>query len=73
MQISELAISKIRGNNKAINALGYAFDRGYKTIENWLEGRNIILTTPTAVEIIKKETGLTDKEILTKSEAKATA
>ena len=64
MQISDIAIKKIKGNNRAINALGYSFDKGYKTIENWLRDKDIRLTTPTAVSIIKKETGLSEKEIL---------
>jgi hypothetical protein len=39
------------------------FDKHYKTIENWLKEKNIILTTPKAVDIIKAETGLTEDEI----------
>ena len=39
------------------------FDKHYKTIENWLKEKNIILTTPKAVAIIKAETGLTEEEI----------
>lgn len=64
MQISDKAVQKIKGNHKAYNALGYAFDKSYKTIENWVKDKDIRLTTPTALEIIKAETGLTEEEIL---------
>jgi hypothetical protein len=52
-----------------------AFDRGQNTIENWMASKDIRLTTPTAVVIIKEETGLTDAEILEeeKTEEQATA
>jgi hypothetical protein len=41
-----------------------AFDRGQNTIENWMASKDIRLTTPTAVQIIREETGLQNEEIL---------
>jgi hypothetical protein len=73
MGITDVAKTKMKGNNKVINALGYAFNRGGKTIENWIEDKHIILTTPLAVEIIKRETGLTEDQILTPTEVKLPA
>lgn len=64
MKITQQAIDKIRGNNSAIGRLMQAFDRGQKSIEVWMNNKDIRLTTPTAVQIIQEETGLSEDEIL---------
>jgi hypothetical protein len=64
MIITDKAISGIKGSNRCIGRLMIAFDRGQNTIENWMHDKDIRLTTPTAVQIIKEETGLVDEEIL---------
>lgn len=63
MQISDKAIEVLKGNHKALAALSYKFDKHAKTIENWLNNKDIRLTTPIAIDIIKAETGLSDSEI----------
>jgi hypothetical protein len=68
MIVSDKAIEMIKGNNKLMGRLMIAFDRGQNTIENWMASKDIRLTTPTAVQIIKEETGLTEQEILEKEE-----
>lgn len=62
--ISHRALSLIPKNNRLIGRLMIAFDRGQNTIENWIESKDVRLTTPTAVQIIAEETGLSDQEIL---------
>ena len=57
--ISDRAIEAVRGNNRAMGRFVADFDKHYKTIENWLKEKKIILTTPKAVA----ETGLTEDEI----------
>jgi hypothetical protein len=64
MTIADKAIECIKGNNKLMGRLMIAFDRGQNTIENWMASKDIRLTTPTAVQIIREETGLQDEEIL---------
>jgi hypothetical protein len=64
MQISDKAAGMIKGNNRLIGRLMIAFDRHSKSIEDWAESRDIRLTTPTAVQIFKEETGLAESEIL---------
>ncbi len=64
MQISEKAIESLKGNHKALASLSYKFDKHAKTIENWLISKDIRLTTPLAIEVIKAETGLSEDEIL---------
>lgn len=64
MQITENAIGKIKGNNIALGALCMAFNRHMKTIEAWVTDKNMMLTTPKAVDVIKEHTGLTEDQIL---------
>ena len=64
MIISDKGISVIKGNNKLLGNLMMAFDRSQNTIENWMASKDVRLTTPTAVQIIKEHTGLSEEEIL---------
>lgn len=66
MAISNLAAGKIKGNYKLIGLLMGAFNKHQKTIETWADDRNMLLTTPTAVQIISEVTGLSEDEILEK-------
>lgn len=72
MTISDKAIEAIKGNNRLMARLMMAFDRGQNTIENWMASKDIRLTTPTAVQIFREETGLTDSEILEEEKISAT-
>lgn len=71
MTVTDKAIEGIKGNNRLMGRLMIAFDRGQNTIENWMASKDIRLTTPTAVQIIKEEAGLTIEEILEEDEAVA--
>lgn len=62
--ISNVAVEKIKGNNILIAKLMIAFDRSQNTIENWLAYKDIRLTTPLAIQIIKEESMLLENEIL---------
>lgn len=66
--VTESAIGIIKKNRKCINLLGYEFNAHTVTVERWIEENEPDgkLTTPTAVKVISKETGLTKSEILTK-------
>lgn len=64
MIVTDKAIEGIKGNNKLMGRLMIAFDRGQNTIENWMASKDIRLTTPTAVQIIKEETGLAECDII---------
>lgn len=69
--MTDKAIEGIKGNNRLMGRLMIAFDRGQNTIENWMVSKDIRLTTPTAVQIIREETGLRDEEILEEEEVAA--
>ena len=65
MTISAKAKQKIAENRTIVEAgLMIAFSKSNATIKRWLDGDNIILTTPKDVQVLKKETGLTEKQIL---------
>lgn len=64
MQLSKKAADAIKDSNKLMGLLMGAFNKGQKTIENWIEGKDIRLTTPLAVELIAQETGFAQDEIL---------
>lgn len=62
--ISNKAVKKMTGNQRLIGRFMVLFNKSSKTIERWIEDRDIRFTTPQAVIIIKEETGLTDSQIL---------
>lgn len=64
MQLTQKAISIVKGNNQLIGALMAAFNRGQKTIEDWAESKDVRLTTPTAVKIFCEVGGLRENEVL---------
>ncbi len=63
--ISSKAQNKLTNNQRAIAKLVLLFDVHAKTIERWIESKDIRLTTPQAIEIIKEETDLIEDHILT--------
>lgn len=63
-QVSDKALLLMKKNNVAIGKLMIAFNKGQQTILNWMDSKDVRLTTPTAVEVIREETGLSDEEIL---------
>ena len=65
MQISDKAIETIRESNKAQAALMAAFNIGQKSVQNWLDRKDIRLTTPDAIKAITESTGIPESEILT--------
>jgi len=64
MKISKIALKKAKNNNRVIARLMLSFDLGSRAIEYWFQNNNYRLTTDTAVQIIKEETGLTEEQIL---------
>lgn len=52
-------------------ALMHSFKKSEKTIQNWVEFDSIILSTPQAVDIISKQSGLKRNDILEPTKATA--
>lgn len=62
--ISDKAITSIKGNNRLMAKLMIAFDRGQNTIENWMNSKDVRLTTPIAIQLIGEESDLSKDEII---------
>ncbi len=63
-QISDIAVRAILSNNKLMGLLMGHFDRGQATIENYLDAKNPALIEPEPLQIIKKESGLFESQIV---------
>lgn len=64
MKLTDKAKEATSGNTRLKNLLALQFNRSVFTIQRWIDEGDVRLTTPSATEIIKEETGLTDKDIL---------
>jgi len=64
MTITKKAKTAIKEDVRVRAALMAAFDRGEKSILNWIVDDNIKLTTPLAVKTISELTGLTPEQII---------
>lgn len=62
--ISKETAKKIIDNYNILGGLIAIFGKHQATIERWIETRDIRLTIPASLEIIRKETGLTNEQIL---------
>lgn len=63
--ISNKAQNKLKNNQRAIAKLVLLFDVHAKTIERWIDSKDVRLTNPSALEIIKEETSLNEDHLLT--------
>jgi hypothetical protein len=62
--IKKSVINQIRKSKNCKLRLQIALDRSAPTIQRYLTDNDIMLTTSKALEVIKSEFKLTDKEIL---------
>ena len=63
--ISNKAIKKLEGNQKAIGRLMVLFNKSSFTIERWIKNKDVRLTLPNALEIIQEETNIPENNLLT--------
>lgn len=63
--ISNKAQKQLKNNQRAIAKLVLLFDVHAKTIERWIESKDVRLTNPSALEIIREETELNEDHLLT--------
>lgn len=71
-KINEEVLDRIRSDERFKYTLAEKLGRGFRTVEGWIRA-NVIdgpLTRVSAIEIIKKETGLKEDQILKETEAK---
>lgn len=55
---------QMKGNQRLIGRLMALFNKSSFTIGRWIEDKDVRLTTPGAIDIIKEETGLDESQIL---------
>jgi hypothetical protein len=58
------AADQIKGNQRLIGRLMALFNKSSFTISRWIEDKDVRLTTPGAIQVIKDETGLKVDQIL---------
>jgi hypothetical protein len=68
--ISKKAVDKITGNPLVIGRLMVLFNKSSKTIERWIEDKDVRLTIDSSIQIITQNTGLKASEILEETAAK---
>lgn len=64
--LTNKSLQAIKDNLRCRNRLAYEMNVNPRTIDRWIEGKDIMLTTAKALTIIIEETGLTQEEILEK-------
>ncbi len=67
--IKESVIQLIRKNKKVKGLLQAALDIAPATMQRYLDNNDIMLTTKVALDVITKELGLKEKEVLEKETA----
>jgi hypothetical protein len=68
MKLTDKAKAAINGNTRLKNLLALEFNCSVFTIKRWIDEGEVRLTAPSATNIIKHETGLSDDEVLEESE-----
>lgn len=71
MRIKKEVIEKIKGDKEIVARLCGSLNKSYPTIHRWLDENHELLTTASALKVLREELGLTDAQIL--EESKQTA
>jgi hypothetical protein len=68
MKLTQLAIDTLKNNKRARARLQLDLNKSEYTINRYIDENNIMLTTATALVIIREELRLDDSEILEENE-----
>lgn len=68
MKLTEKVIEIIKSNAPLQGKIVEATGKNWQTILRWAEQNHEFLTTAAVIAVLKKETGLTEKQILTERE-----
>lgn len=69
MKLTDKAIEIIKNNPTLQAKIVEATGKNWQTVLRWAKENHEFLTTAAVLAVLKKETGLTDKQILTEREA----
>lgn len=64
IQVKKEILEQLRTNLRAKGRLAYEFSRTTKTIDQWIDENDIMLTTATGLKAISEELGVRQSEIL---------
>lgn len=67
MGLTQIALDKIKANQRLRNRLAYVLDISSQSMYRHLKDNNILLTTAIALKVITEETGMPMDEILDKT------
>lgn len=71
MELTTKTLAIIRESQRIKSLLALENDCSESTINRWIIENNAMLTTASSLKILRDETGLTDKQMLTSISAKA--
>lgn len=71
MKLSQQAINALKNNKRARARLQLEFDKSEYTINRYIADNDIMLTTASALVIIREETGMKNNQILVNSRVAA--
>lgn len=71
MELTSKTLAIIRESQRIKSLLALENDCSESTINRWIAENNAMLTTASSLKILREETGLTDKQMLTNESAKA--
>jgi hypothetical protein len=60
--LSKKILKAVKESKETRIRLGYEFNRVQKTIDNWIDANSPMLTTPTALIVIREELNIDDNE-----------
>jgi len=63
MTIKQSVINQIAANDKVIMLIAIACRTKARNVENWISKNDLRLTSAAALEVIRKELNLSDKQI----------
>ncbi len=67
MQLTTGAIQAIKNKPRIYTVLALEFEKSEQTIRRWVDDNDEMLTTVRALSILKSETGLNKKDLLTEN------
>lgn len=68
MKLTQIAIDALKNNKRARARLQLDLDKSEYTINRYIDENNIMLTTATALVVIREELEMEDSELLEESE-----
>lgn len=69
MELSTKALEFLRGDKRVRTLLALEMDKHMDTIERWVKNNDPMLTTASALQVIREHSGMQDEDLLTSAHA----